>query len=596
MNLLLGLCEQRNSLSADSLMKFASEASRLAHLLKDREKIFLASYYIGTALEKKGFLDSADQLTDLNLRQLERTDLFALPRAKFIYLKGSLHVRKNEYKEAQSAFFQLLNDVEGTTDTVSLIAARHGIGWVYMETNQPSEAQRWFHKALATGPIERYEKYYAATYGNLIAVHGMLENFDSVRYYIDLAIHAATQHEQLSILCNAFNLEASLYMHTGRNHLAEKPLKKALEIRKRIGDAFYIVADMAQLASFYANAGLVDKALEYSKDGISLAEKNQITAKLPILYHSLANAYKLKGDLKHYSAAIEKLIVLKDALYQENTARAMAELDARYQLQKKENTIMQQEIKLIKRGYLLLILTAAIVLLAGGGFLGIKKFRRRQKTKMEAALLAEKLAAAKAVKDAEESERQRIAADLHDHLGAYAASIAHNLDVVTREIGDEKQSVRELRSNAQAMVSELGDTIWALKKDALRLTAISDRVKVFIQKLERTYSHFRFDIIERMDEDVLLPPSQAFHLLRIIQEAITNAVKHSKGDHITLRVESAQGWQVTVSDNGIGMLGNDEHESKNGMLNMKHRAKLSGWEIFWQSGTEGTKVVVCTAN
>ncbi|HRO44187.1 MAG TPA: ATP-binding protein, partial [Flavipsychrobacter sp.] len=113
----------------------------------------------------------------------------------------------------------------------------------------------------------------------------------------------------------------------------------------------------------------------------------------------------------------------------------------------------------------------------------------------------------------------------------------------------------------------------------------------FAQKLQNTYSHFDIVVIENISNDLVLPPSQAFHLLRIIQEAINNAVKHSKGNKVSIKIESTIGWTVTVSDNGVGM--NDANEMDgNGLQNIKRRTELSGWEVTWISNENGGTTVI----
>jgi hypothetical protein len=109
-----------------------------------------------------------------------------------------------------------------------------------------------------------------------------------------------------------------------------------------------------------------------------------------------------------------------------------------------------------------------------------------------------------AVADAEENERKRIAADLHDNLGAFAASIASNLDLFN--IGDfddqYKTALQELNKNSQSIVSQLGDTIWALNRDNLTLTAISDRIKLFLNQLKKSYSNIDMIVLENINQDI----------------------------------------------------------------------------------------------
>ncbi|RYD72847.1 MAG: hypothetical protein EOP84_22475 [Verrucomicrobiaceae bacterium] len=61
--------------------------------------------------------------------------------------------------------------------------------------------------------------------------------------------------------------------------------------------------------------------------------------------------------------------------------------------------------------------------------------------------------------------------------------------------------MHELRNNSQAIVSQLNDTIWALKKDDLSLTAISDRIKIFIQKIQPSYPNTIINVMEVQETD-----------------------------------------------------------------------------------------------
>lgn len=195
-----------------------------------------------------------------------------------------------------------------------------------------------------------------------------------------------------------------------------------------------------------------------------------------------------------------------------------------------------------------------------------------------------------------QGERERISRDLHDSLGVYAASIASNIEQIKIAAEDNAgtTALQELRSNAQSIVSQLGDTIWALKKDALSLTAISDRLKVFLQKVQLSYPGIAVNITERIHTDPVLPASQAFHLLQIVQEAVINAVRHAQCTALNFTVEGNEQWTIRIEDNGKGMPAGIHRTSPgNGLANMTLRAKEAGWSIEWRPGIpSGTTVVV----
>jgi signal transduction histidine kinase len=295
---------------------------------------------------------------------------------------------------------------------------------------------------------------------------------------------------------------------------------------------------------------------------------------------------------------LELIIQAKDSFYTVQSEKAIAEVQTKYEVEQKENTIMRQKVTIIQKNNQLLFFICLGLLGIAAASLFFRNYRKKQKNKVNAAIEKEKELSLLAVADAEENERKRIAADLHDNLGAFAASIASNLDLFN--IGDfddrYKTALQELNKNSQSIVSQLGDTIWALNRDNLTLTAISDRIKVFLSQLGKSYSGIDMVVLENIDNDIELKSTHAFHLFRIIQEAVTNAVKHSRTNRLEIIFNEKMGWRVEVRDFGTGSSGESEVKKSggNGLRNMRARAEMVGWEITWGNNTPcGTVVTIC---
>ena len=294
-----------------------------------------------------------------------------------------------------------------------------------------------------------------------------------------------------------------------------------------------------------------------------------------------------------YGETLLKIIDVKDSVFTRNSEEALAEIQTKYEVQKKENLIIRQKLDLTQKNYLFYGLLLLSVFTALVTWLLFNGYRKRERIKLKQLQEEERRMTAEAIKAAEENERKRIAADLHDSLGAYAASIAANLDDMVATGMDNRAAavMQQLRNNSRAIVSQLNDTIWVLKKDSLPLTAISDRLKIFIQRIQSSYPGIRMDVVEHISIDHLLPPLQAFHLFQILQEAINNAVRHSGCTEVKIYIESDPYWQIIVEDNGKGMPEAGSNGQGNGLHNMKSRAEESGWQIRWKNG-QGTQVIV----
>jgi signal transduction histidine kinase len=595
LNAILALCELSRSLNTDSLFYYAGLAKKLATELNDENNISLADFFISSSYSRKGKLDTALTITNENLKKLSYRDNRTV-YTKFSVQKGQLYIKTSRYKEALAEFYKLLNESELQQDTLTQVNAKTSIGWVNMEMGQNAEALNWFYKALNTVRSPDLLEYTAVIYSNMAATYNEINKNDSAEYYIKRAITLNRQKQNnLQFLANALAIEADIFIDTKREALAETPLNEALEIRKQIGEPFYIVSDMMQLALYYAHNKQPEKGTALCMEGITMAKKYGLNSKLPILYEALAENYKAAKNYEKYGETLKQVIALKDSLYEKNSAEAMADLQTRYNLQKIENTIIEQKLDITEKNYLFYGLLGLTFFALIFSYIIFKNYKRKEKMKMQLMLQEEKSMASLAVLAAEENERKRIAADLHDNLGAYAASIASNIDHIniTPEDTGNINALQELRNNAQSIVSQLNDTIWVLKKDALSLTAISDRLKSFIQRLQSSYPDIKMDVLENIITDHLLPPSQAFHLFHILQEAVNNAVRHSGGKQISVTIEGDQSWKITVADDGKGLPEKEPDKGGNGLQNMKNRSREAGWMIEWQRNEPaGTRLLI----
>ena len=191
---------------------------------------------------------------------------------------------------------------------------------------------------------------------------------------------------------------------------------------------------------------------------------------------------------------------------------------------------------------------------------------------------------------AEEKERQRISADLHDNLGAYASAISSNVDDLVSTNGNIDFTVLEnIKSNSDDIMLSLRETIWALNKNEIRITSVSDRFKNYVSRLRDAYPNQSINVTENIVKDVFLSPEHALNMLRIMQEAFHNAVKHSRGNRISINIASDANIMVSIIDNGQGILNN--RSEGNGLMNMQKRAKANGWNLYFKTlETKGTSI------
>jgi signal transduction histidine kinase len=514
---------------------------------------------------------------------------------------------KSRYADALQVLYKILPEAEKYKDTLNTGLALNTIGSVEIARNQTRDALTWVKRAVdLVGDQPAYYQVLAPAYVNAGNAYTAMGNYDSGLYFIQKALPICRAIENLNYIATSLRIQSNNYIQNGRIKEAEAALLEMIAIRQKTSPASIIVEDNLQLANFYANSGQLEKAIQLCRKNLAQGsiilnngDSNAVFTNDPKIrlnfLEALSGYYKQGGKTKEYLTSLEELLSAKDSFYEANSAKIIAELQTQYELKNKENTILKQKYDLQRKNFLFYVTLIISVILLFSALLGFINFRRKQQQKAKAMLDEERILSIAAVKNAEEKERVRIASDLHDNLGAYAASLAANTGYLYfPEVDNQTQvAIDELKKNASAIVSQLNDTIWVLKKEALPLTAISDRIKKFILQISGSYREVVLDVVEEIQDDILLPSSSAFHLYRVLQEAINNALKHSKGSNVQVLINAANGkWNIHVKDDGIGMSDRLNMINGLGLQNMQDRCMEAGWQITWNGQNGGTDITI----
>ncbi|HLG41249.1 MAG TPA: ATP-binding protein [Chitinophagaceae bacterium] len=193
-------------------------------------------------------------------------------------------------------------------------------------------------------------------------------------------------------------------------------------------------------------------------------------------------------------------------------------------------------------------------------------------------------------------ERERISRDLHDSIGAYANAVLYNTELLEKEEEERLrlELMKDVKFASKDIITALRETIWALKKDSYNAEDCLVRIRNFIQPFNRYYQHIHFKLEEKQAISKELHYAKALNVVRIAQEAVTNAIKHSGAKSISIVSTSVDGkWELTVSDDGKGFESQTwgGSEQGDGLSNMKKRAADSGFDLrIEQNKPGGTRI------
>lgn len=190
-------------------------------------------------------------------------------------------------------------------------------------------------------------------------------------------------------------------------------------------------------------------------------------------------------------------------------------------------------------------------------------------------------------------ERERISRDLHDNIGAYASTVLYKTDLLQKEVlpDERNELMNDLRFASKDIITSLRETIWALKKDQYDAQECLLRIRNFIQPFVKYYPNIRFTVTGEAPQQLSLHYTRALNLVRIIQEAVANAIKHAAASEISVMNEIENNrWKFTITDNGSGFNYEviDKMQEGNGLNNIKQRAADSGFDLHIESSSQGT--------
>lgn len=250
----------------------------------------------------------------------------------------------------------------------------------------------------------------------------------------------------------------------------------------------------------------------------------------------------------------------------------------------------------------------AVVLLSDGTKIAIAQdITERKRAEERIRATSEQLRALSAsVQSAKEEEGTRIAREIHDELGGALTSLKWDLESlhkVTSESTDQSL-VQALDGKVEAMLRLSETTISAVRRisSELRPSVLDDLGLVAAIEWQARQFQTRTGIIchyECAVEKVDLDREQSTAMFRILQEALTNILRHAQATRVDIAIKEEAGEIVmTVSDNGRGITEDEKSRLQSlGLLGMRERAHLIGAEIdIIGVDAQGTVVTVRVPN
>ena len=189
----------------------------------------------------------------------------------------------------------------------------------------------------------------------------------------------------------------------------------------------------------------------------------------------------------------------------------------------------------------------------------------------------------------QESERQNLSRELHDEMGQSLTAIkamAVTCQQPSTDVNTVARSIIDICNHLSVVVRSMMRALHPLSLTELGLGAtLSDLVREW----QRRVPELNFDLdydpsLEQLSHDVTI------HVYRIVQECLTNVVRHANATEVTiLLTKRANTVWITVADNGCGAILTDPGF---GLLGMRERAESLGGKLKFESAQQGGESVV----
>jgi signal transduction histidine kinase len=202
---------------------------------------------------------------------------------------------------------------------------------------------------------------------------------------------------------------------------------------------------------------------------------------------------------------------------------------------------------------------------------------------------------------AQESERQRIARELHDETGQTLTALGMGLRGLSETIENNPtravEQANQLEKLAVAGIDELQRMVAGLRPPQLDDLGLRAALRWYAKEITSIY---KIPVnVESIGNSPGLPQEISVVFFRIAQEAITNAIRHAHANQINVALENSDNQiRLTVSDDGVGFevgknLAISAQQQHWGLLGMQERATIMGGECEISSYPGlGTKIEV----
>jgi signal transduction histidine kinase len=542
-------------LSTENLEEaFTSISIGLDKSLKANDKNLIGNgyLYLGEYFKKKNNYPKA--LENLNTSLKLFLELNNEAKIADCYLNlGAIYYNMSSYEKALFNYFKSLEISEKRNDIRSIALGLESIGRVYLLTINLKEAQDNFKRALEIYEELKDNEGIVFNLSNLGASYQKGGNIEKAIELFKTALPIA-QKSNLEVR------ESVLLGNIGSSNRALKKydesldyLFKALEIKLRLKNYASAAHSCNDISETYLEMNNLKKAKEYAFKAIQYAKGLNIH-KERFANYLLSKIEYQSGNYKNSYNNLKRFHRIQDSLFSIEKIASINEMQIKYETEKKNLKIETQESNIalldskhrIKNQWLLFGGLALLLI-----FISIILLRSRNTVKKEK-LLQQQFS--ENLLKSQEEERTRIARELHDSVG-------QQLTLIKKKSQNENQEeITVLTNNALEEVRSISRGLYPALLKQLGLTeSIEQLIHDYDEQTELFFSVDIDNINKYFTE------STSLNFYRLIQECLTNIIKHAKAKSVTVSIKKENNAIINLFYYNVKVFNINDSKKKNSL-------------------------------
>lgn len=595
----------------DKAYKFEASSPKVA--LQLYKKIHLLSlkndYKIGVfkSLQYSGIVHSNNGNYDSALSYYKKSNNFSIKvknhrgqAASYTNL-GNVYQFKGDYTRATKQYLLGIKIFETLKDSAAISQSYQNLSALYDNIKNKKLELLYLKKAIQYSDKTKTEQL-GLLYGDVGLTLLSQNKTNEALVYFKKTAQLTKIDNSLGLLFFTNRNFGEYYKNTKEYSKAITYYEAALLLSESYKDVFQKIDLLYILSGLYLETKNYTKSLDYSFLTLELAKESNAKE---FLFRSQKRIATIYYEMGQSDKAYKYLLLssnLKDTLLNENQTKQISLLQTQFETAKKDKFIVEQQVKLKKQELDLFknekekqtyfSISIGLILVS----LGIWYFfRQRQKIKnkeITALQQQQEIAKLEALIDGEENERRRIAQELHDGLNGDLSAIKYRLSTLEESglSAIDSENLTKVINMIDESCAQVRSISHNLMPSSILEYGLIETVREYCIKIN-TLDTFKINF-QIFGNYIALSKKTETIIYRIIQELITNVLKHAHASEAMIQINYREDELfITVEDNGIGF---DKNAISTGIghKNIKTRIDFLNAQFDVESSSAGTSYTI----